>query len=222
MRNWKRAALPLVIVTLVACGEEGTTVSLDGGVDAAAGPVDGAAPEGGAPAAFLSIKPTNLPPGSFPSPPAGAVGMVFDGTTCAGRTEVELDTDTGGVIGCTLLPGKDFMYAQIAQQDGSKVGVFTTTRFRIDPTLAVRLRGQLPLVVLAGTTVEILGRLDGSARANKAVAGGFSHNPKGGGEGLGPGGGKSGATAAAAARFAGSAARAAASSPRARNTAWPS
>jgi hypothetical protein len=191
-----------LLLGLAACGDAASDgPTSDAGPDAASaagadaggptgdagGRADGGAP-GDAAAATLPFLPSNVPASALA---AGAPGdMTFSGTNCGGGSAASIDTDTGTISQCgRIKPGTSFRYEKVAQGDGSMVALFVTRTFRIDPTLTVDVRGQLPLVVVALDKIEILGKLDAAATDAKGYAGGFAARPNMKGTGNGPGAG---------------------------------
>jgi hypothetical protein len=172
-------------------GAAGDGPTATGGTDGG-GAGGGEGGQGGAGDA-LDFTPTNVPGTSVG---AGSTGeLILGGATCS-YTTVDINTDTGEIDGCSLKLGTDYAFAQVEQSDGSRVGVFMANRVRIEQTITAVVDGQLPLVIVARDTLQVVGKLNATAALSRAVGGGFtgvvnvSNTP-----GNGPGGGGAGSPA---------------------------
>jgi hypothetical protein len=113
--------------------------------------------------------------------PSSAIGdakgdLILGGANCS-NTTVTLDTDTGAIRGCSLKVDTDYAFAQVEQADGSKLGVFIANKIRVEQTITAEVNGQLPLVLLARDTLQVIGKLQAAGARSEAVAGGFPGVP---------------------------------------------
>lgn len=162
-------------------GENDTTGDADGGTSAGSDTQGNASPG-------LSFPASNIPAEALAM---GAPGdLIFDGAHCDGGSVAEIDTDTGEIRDCSSITAdSNYRYTKAAQADGSMIGLFVTRTFRVETTITLKARGQLPLVVVALDRAEILGTLDLAPDDNRGIAGGFSAPVNMKGDGNGPGAG---------------------------------
>jgi hypothetical protein len=201
----------VAFVALAACGSSGGT-SADAGPDTAVTIGDagggsetttttndtGAAPEsstadaegGSAEGGTLGFGAANVPAGTALAAPGD---WVISSQSCGGKMSVKIDTSMG-TSDCDG-PPKAYSYSMITQPDTSlgslQAGLFVTNKFTIETGMTVTVVGNLPLVLVALSDVNISGHLNAtidSVRADKAYAGGAS-GPAASTSGTGPGGG---------------------------------
>src|SRR5580692_32259 len=138
-----------------------------GGLDAASG-TDGGASLGFAPSnvasALSGLDLSNLPD--------------IDSTETIDQTGVD----------CNATPG--CIATTVTQTDGSVVNLYVVRSWRIEANSVVSIADAKPLVIVALTTIDILGRLDASSQGNDPIAGGVKGvaGMTGGGQGGGLGG----------------------------------
>lgn len=119
-------------------------------------------------------------PSNVPVPHAAGLGDVtLTGVDCV------IDTDDGS-ISC-LDDDAPFHYQTVEQAEGGRLGVFSAASFKIEQSAQVRVKGSLPLVLVALNQIDILGGLDASGSNREAHGGGFTQTAAG--KGGGPGGG---------------------------------
>ena len=176
-------ALAALLAAPAACGgDDARTGTFPG--DATAATTDGA-PEDGAPARW-TFAPSNLPADVLAAGGPGA--LVLDAAACPGGAT--LDTERGTVTGCAgIVAGEHFRFLEVAQEDGSRAGVFVTRALLIEAGVVVAVAGQRPLVLVAAETASIAGTLTAAGRGARGVAGGASARAEGKGDGSGPGAG---------------------------------
>jgi hypothetical protein len=149
--------LPLTFFALEACG--GGTSTNDAGSDAG-------------------------PSGPLGFTPSNNVGSALAGvdTTKLGDADITLSGDQPGPAcasnGCVA--------TTVTQSDGSTLNVYIAKSWKIEPAASMDLVDNVPVVFVALTTIQVLGRIDGSASGFTSTAGGFKGATTAGG---GPGGG---------------------------------
>jgi hypothetical protein len=176
-----RFGAPLFLVAAACSSSAGTTAAVDAGAEAE-GPLDA-----GSDADALS---NATPPPPLPFTPANIPSPDFTGT---GNLDISgpctIDTDQG-TISCVQASPPPFRFAKTAQLGGagaSAVGLFVASSIRVEPSAQVSVTGSQPLVMVASTTLDVLGGLDASAQLDAANAGGYAQTASG--VGGGPGGG---------------------------------
>jgi hypothetical protein len=199
-RPFRLFPLLLLLVPLPACSDLITAVL---GADAGT-QVDAAVPPGmtgGTPGKLSAITftPSNFAVSALEgAAPTG--DLTFDGKSC-GAGQATIDTDKGTISCGELQAGRNFWYGKVKQGDGGSLGVFVTKSLSVDATMKVVATGQLPLVLVALESAEVLGTLSVTADGTRAGAGGFAAPAGVGGRqaGTGPGGGASAGMAGGAA-----------------------
>ena len=177
-----------------ACGSSSSTspeagAPAEAGVDAeiatdASGETDTGAMEAGVPAAApdsgLGFTPSNVPLTSFPS----ATGDVtVSASTCTVDTDkLTLDCVSPGADG-----GLPYVFVAAMQSDGSPVAVLAVNSLTISPAAALTLRGAVPLILWARTTVNVQGSFIADPSFHPTNGGGAVETQSG--TGGGPGGG---------------------------------
>lgn len=181
----KVVAALLASIIAGACSS-GAKEGAGAGNDSAVVGGEDASPDGGAGASSLPFAPSNVPASVLAGGAPGS--MVFDGASCGGATAT-IDTDSGTTNCARVKPGQNFRYVVAAQADGSNVAVFVTQSLRIEGTVRLTVTGQLPIVIIALDTAQIVGELSAAPTNHEGVAGGFSARGNMAGNGYGPGAG---------------------------------
>jgi hypothetical protein len=167
----------LALFALAGCSSQSPSDSAQSAADAGGPSADassGTSTDGGT-ASPIAFKPSNLP-----MPSTDGLGDVVITKDC------EIDTDEGTIC---RSKAQNFAFTKVDQGQGAGlVGVFTMHALRIEPSAILRVVGSVPLIVFAGTSIDVLGGFDASSNY-EGHAGGFlsSHSGTGGGPGGGPG-----------------------------------
>ncbi len=176
--------------TLTTVNENGD----DGGPDAATGGPDGStgndasgdatseaavSPDGAATA--LGFAPSNL----------GAALSGIDLTKLV-DLDVTLAQDQAGAV-CNSQSNDGCVAVNVTESGGATIVAYVAKSWKIEPAASIQIVEKTPVVLVAITTINILGRIDASGSGNDAMGGGFvgSSTVMGGG----PGGGGIGSDA---------------------------
>jgi hypothetical protein len=149
--------------------------------DATAIPADGTVEV--PPDAPPALRVSNVPPAALAGEPPG--DLLITAAACGGQREVELDTQAGTIAGCT--GGQ--RQARVAQSDGSAMALVVARTITVERGMVVRVRGTLPLVLVALDSVTVDGTVNAAALGETGGPGGASARPEGKGAGVGPGAG---------------------------------
>ncbi len=193
----ERASIAMAVAFVAGCGSSSATpdagTPADAGADDGssgaldAGAMDAPLTDGGVPEAATDAAagfvPSNVPLTTFPSS-AGDVTIAT--SPCTADTD-KLTIDCVG-------PGSDggipYAFVKAMQSDGSPVAVLAVNSLSVATTGALSLKGSLPLIVWARTTVNIQGSFTADPTFHPTNGGGAVAAPSG--TGGGPGGGGAG------------------------------
>ena len=187
----KNLVLLTILITLVLCGCVSENCNCDDGLNSATD-ADSKAPNGSNDSGtttnedFVSI-PFELSNVNLDKLPASTMkDLIFAGDKC---NYAEINTDLCTVI-CLDIPESACVIA--TQGDGSEVAVLFAKKFSIDENIKVEIKGDRPLIIIAGGDVDIKGSLRAldTIYNKNGEAGGYS-NPAMSevADGLGAGGG---------------------------------
>ena len=179
------AAAPLAgagcTVTTIDNGDGGVGPDAAGDAPANAdGGNDGGAGDAGSDAPSLDAGPIPFKPSNL----GDALAMVDFSKL------VDIDVTTSGEevnADCGSQPNSGCVSLKVTQPDQSTIDVYVARSWKVEPAALLHVSGSLPAVIVATTTIEVLGRIDASAIGSTPVAGGFA--PQGTAKGMGPGGG---------------------------------
>ncbi|HTB79033.1 MAG TPA: hypothetical protein VK762_37575 [Polyangiaceae bacterium] len=192
---------PFLVCTVAAlsaaCGSSSSTTPdagepVEAGVDAesatdSAAETDTGTTEAGAPVseagpsdAGTGFTPSNVPLTSFPS---AAGDVTISASTCTVDTDkLTVDCVSPGADG-----GLPYVFVTGMQSDGSSVAVLAVNSLSISTAASLTLRGAVPLIVWARTTVNLQGPFIGDPAFHPTNGGGAIETQSG--TGGGPGGG---------------------------------
>jgi hypothetical protein len=97
-------------------------------------------------------------------------------------------------VSCNSLGNGGCVSATVTQSDGSAAQVYVARSWKIEPSALLAVTDKMPVIVVATATIQVLGRLDGSASSQFPVAGGYA--PAAPGPGVGGAGMNGNQTAA--------------------------
>ncbi len=141
-----------------------------------AGPTNDSPGGGG----VLGFQPSNL-------------GSVLDGLDLS--TLVDLDVTTQGTyasLECGATSNNGCLTQSITQSDGSTAVAYIAKSWKVEPTVILGITDKTPVVLVALTTIDVLGGIDATADHNNPKGGGGFGTSTGDADGLGPGGGSKG------------------------------
>lgn len=128
------------------------------------------------------LTPSNIDPQVFYG--LGTAQLVLDGGT---TQTIEIDTNTGAITGLRAPNANSVVdgifYKTIAQQDGTRVAVFSAASLQVAVGTTVRIRGTLPVLFYLTTTATIDGVIEVRADASGPGPGGKPGGPNNGKDG---------------------------------------
>jgi hypothetical protein len=168
-----------------AGGDGGAVVTTDGGGADGSNTQDTGVVETGTSDGAAGFVPSNVPLTTFP---AAAGDVTISAPSCT----IDTDNLTVDCVSPQADGGLPYVFVKAAQSDGSQVSVLAVNSLSVAAAGALSLKGSLPLIVWARTTVSIQGQFTADPTFHPTNGGGFLATASG--PGGGPGGGGAGSS----------------------------